>query len=286
MYISGAHGAPNTSIKSGGREVILRGIIWCLFACLVVRYAISWSNAFLGSSFPEVGSIGLTAIFTAFSVSHAIFELGARRALTFLLICAAVSWGLESVGIATGLVYGPYHYGSQLGPKLGSVPIIIPFAWFMMIYPSWVISRGLLEGRGGRASLSTTAARIAIASMVMTAWDTVMDPGKALSGAWTWVGGGAYFGVPVHNFLGWLLTTALIYAGTELSFSGSRDFPRSRSDRLFGGLPVLAYALVATDAMILPSLPELRIVAMFGMGFIGLLAILHLVLPQAGDLAS
>lgn len=37
-------------------------------------------------------------------------------------------------------ISGTYHYPGMLGPKLGAVPVLIPLAWFMMIYPSYLIS--------------------------------------------------------------------------------------------------------------------------------------------------
>lgn len=36
--------------------------------------------------------------------------------------------------------------------------------------------------------------------------------------AWVWENGGAYFGVPVSNFLGWYLTNYLIYQSFALIF--------------------------------------------------------------------
>jgi len=157
-------------------------------------------------------------MFTAFSVLHAASILGWRRSLAFLLVCAVVSWCFEEVGVSTGLVYGAYHYSSRLGAKLGEVPLIIPLAWFMMVYASWTVARLLLDGAGSSTSGGGTAARIVTAAMVMTAWDTVMDPGMARSGAWTWEPGGAYFGVPLHNFAGWLATTITVYTVAELLF--------------------------------------------------------------------
>jgi len=154
------------------------------------------------------GSIGFTLMFTAFSVLHAASILGWRRSLAFLLVCAVVSWCFEEVGVSTGLVYGAYHYSSRLGAKLGEVPLIIPLAWFMMVYASWTW-QGCCWMAPARRHRRGTAARIVTAAMVMTAWDTVMDPGMARSGAWTWEPGGAYFGVPLHNFAGWLATTSL-----------------------------------------------------------------------------
>ena len=54
--------------------------------------------------------------------------------------------------MATGWVYGPYHYTDQLGPKfLGLVPYLIPVAWFMMSYPSFVIADRLVPSLLGSA---------------------------------------------------------------------------------------------------------------------------------------
>jgi hypothetical protein len=47
---------------------------------------------------------------------------------------------------------------------------------------------------------------------------------------------------------------------------------------LHNRLPAILYALIAADRLLLPGLPELRVVAAFGMGFVALLAILRLAL--------
>jgi putative membrane protein len=257
---------------------VLRGLAWLLFVLLALRFAALWADAFAGTSLPFPGSIGFTLLFTAFSVLHAASLLGWRRSLAFLLVCAVVSWCFEEVGVSTGLVYGAYHYGNQLGPKLGEVPLIIPLAWFMMVYASWTVARLLLDGAGSSTSGVGTAARIVIAAMVMTAWDSVMDPGMARSGAWTWEQGGAYFGVPLQNFAGWLATTVTVYALAELLFRRLGGGPPIVIAGVYAGLPAILYALIAADRLLLPGLPELRVVAAFGMGFVALLAILRLAL--------
>jgi uncharacterized membrane protein len=44
----------------------------------------------------------------------------------------------------------------------------------------------------------------------VTQWDLVMDPPTAtIAKAWIWHDGGADFGVPLSNYLGWLLTAFL-----------------------------------------------------------------------------
>jgi uncharacterized membrane protein len=42
----------------------------------------------------------------------------------------------------------------------------------------------------------------------MTLLDLASDPiASTLLGKWTWGDGGSYFGVPVHNYIGWVATT-------------------------------------------------------------------------------
>ena len=119
-----------------------------------------------------------------------------------------MSLTLESLGVATGWVYGPYHYSeNRLGPLfLGLVPLLIPLAWFMMIYASFILADWLIPPLTHVAHLVSIAA---VGGVIMTAWDLVVDPVMVQAGYWVWDVKGPYFGVPLQNYLGWWLTTAL-----------------------------------------------------------------------------
>jgi putative membrane protein len=196
-----------------------RPILWASAALLAVfAYDAVVRPALLGLvALPLVpgGLKVLTLILTFFSVAHAWYSLGGRATAIFFGLSALISWGYEQVGVMTGLVFGAYHYTDYLGPKLGDVPLLIPLAWFMMIYPSYVTANLIGAGRaevtgGGVRGLIRLAA---ISAVVMTAWDLVIDP--ILSGpsarAWIWETGGPYFGIPIQNYWGWLLTTFTVY---------------------------------------------------------------------------
>lgn len=153
----------------------------------------------------------LTLLAFTFALVHARVRLGCPRTLLLLGLNFGVSLLYESVGVATGWVYGPYHYTDLLGPRfLGLVPYLIPVAWFMMIYPAQVIAEGLLGDRftvGWRKVLGLSSA----SAVVMTAWDVIMDPVMARMGFWVWEVEGVYFGIPIRNYVGWFVTTFTIY---------------------------------------------------------------------------
>ena len=153
----------------------------------------------------------LTLLAFSFALVHARLSIGCPRTLLLLGLNFGVSLFYESVGVATGWIYGPYHYTDMLGPRfLGLVPYLIPAAWFMMIYPAQGIAEGLLGDRlaAGRRRILGLAAASAV---VMTAWDVIMDPIMVRMGFWVWEVEGDYFGVPLHNYAGWFVTTFTIY---------------------------------------------------------------------------
>lgn len=110
---------------------------------------------------------------------------------------------IEAIGVATGLPFGDYSYTNRLQPQLLGVPLLIPFAWLMMLPPSWAVARRL---SGSRSSVKF----IVLSGIAFTAWDLFLDPQMVKWGLWNWERPGGYFGIPWVNLAGWFLTSALI----------------------------------------------------------------------------
>ncbi len=162
-----------------------------------------------------------------------------------------------------------YHYTDVLGSKLGHVPLLIPIAWFMMIYPSYVIANLLVAGRSlvNGAGLSRLIWLALVGSLVMTAWDLSVD--VILSGpdvqAWIWHDGGPYFGIPVQNFAGWVLPTFTIYMLYRLFERWVALRPLAPLTFATAALPLVAYAGMALSQMLLGN-PALQVIIPFTMG--------------------
>ncbi|MGC9397345.1 MAG: carotenoid biosynthesis protein [Anaerolineae bacterium] len=258
------------------RRILLALIVFSLL--LVAFLLIIYPALVTLINMPRLSSTLLLLIFTLtlwlFSLCHAVYTLGWRQAGIFFALSAIISWLYEQIGVETGLVYGAYHYTGTLGIKLGHVPVLIPIAWFMMIYPSYVIANlvGTGQPRGAGRTLMQMIWLSALGAMTMTAWDLVMDPDMSSPPfqAWIWHEGGLYFGVPLQNFIGWLLTTFTIYVVYRLIERRTGLQPLGTVTKVLDALPLLAYFLVMANYL-RPGGSErgeaLRIVALFAMGF-------------------
>jgi putative membrane protein len=181
--------------------------LWLALVCiLVAAIGFSWNP----TPFAHV----LGAIFIACAIVHAGFFYGSRHALVLFIICTTVTFTVENVGVATGFPFGQYHFAMEAGlPRIGSIPIIVGPLWFGAGYFSWVVASILLDGADRRLNRPLNVIALPmVAAFVMTQWDVVMDRSEStIAKAWIWHEGGADFGVPLSNYMGWLLTSWLFF---------------------------------------------------------------------------
>ena len=249
-----------------------------------------WAYALLNTYFvltpvlgdaPQLAFLLVPLLLGGFSLSHAIYTLGLRHALIFLALTALISMAFEAAGVATGAVYGPYHYTDRLGPKLFDVPLAVPMSWFMVIYPSYALANTLVDGHvvsKPHAGPGRMVGLAALSALAMTAWDMALDPQMVMAGHWVWHVEGAYFGIPVQNFAGWLATTLTVYLAYRALEARWPPRPRGPASPAFERLPLVVYALLASGYVVgyaLLGRPALALVALFAMGTPCLAALLR-----------
>jgi putative membrane protein len=174
------------------------------------------------------------------SVLHAGLSRGARVGVALLVLVTATAVAFEAVGLATGFPYGSYAYSDALGPTLLGVPFLVPLAWLMMAWPSWVL--GELLARPVRAH-RRRAVRIAAAAVIFAGWDVVLDPQMVQAGYWTWAhpspGLPGIDTVPLTNLAGWLLAGAVLMTLLDLLVARA-SVPGA--PRISGAAPLIALA--------------------------------------------
>ncbi|MCA1688117.1 MAG: carotenoid biosynthesis protein [Actinobacteria bacterium] len=189
---------------------------------LILASAFFFTTAYFALRFPDAPGAGsyVSTFLIALPSFVALFKyLGTRRAALSLLALSAFGFAIETVGVATGLPYGSFYYGDALGQKfLGLVPYLLPVSYAPLVIgavaASWKDSLGLDH----RLLLILQAA------VLLALMDGVLDPGAAVLGFWVWAGGGAYYGVPLSNYAGWLLSGTLA-AALLLAAGRWRDAP-------------------------------------------------------------
>ena len=167
---------------------VLANILWAIFS---------------GSTRDVLTIVGVLA-FSMASGLHAYIALGSARLVKFVSLALATTFIIEIIGVKTGIPFGTYEYDpARLGPTLLQVPLLIPFAWFMMLYPAWLVVNDLVKAKIPAVLLS---------SLLMATWDLYLDPQMVNEGYWTWFASGVPSKeIPISNFLGWFITAALIF---------------------------------------------------------------------------
>jgi putative membrane protein len=139
---------------------------------------------------------------------HAMWAFGVRRGVALFLSATGLALGAELLGTSTGFPFGEYQYTSLLGYRvLGLVPFAIPISWFYMLYCALALCARILPAASSeRVKWLWSAA----AAAMLTAWDVAMDPAMVRTSHWVWSDPGAFYGMPLTNWVGWFCTGLII----------------------------------------------------------------------------
>ena len=211
----------------------------------------------------------MTWTFGTLVLVHACYMLGWRRALSFFGLTLGIAFLAEYAGVKTGLVFGRYHYTSVLAPLvLGTVPLVTPMAYFMTIWPSYLMANYLTRGKptGKHPGIPALLYASLLTALIMSAWDLTMDPVMVGQGkAWVWEQGGPYFGIPFHNFVGWVATTFTISTAYRLLERRLPLKPLGRAHRGFIILPLIGYLTLCVGDLVVGYPVGTRVIAPFTM---------------------
>lgn len=173
--------------------------------------------------FASVAPFGsLSAVFIVIFALPSYISLvryaGARRGLTALIVLSALPLLVEAYAVWTGFPYGEFHYSELLGyTVLGLVPASVSFAYTPILLGAMAVA--------SRFSGRSLARYALFSSLVNVSIDMVIDPAAVSAGFWGWTQPGIYYGVPLINFLGWIVTGFVYAALFYLMTGGETNLP-------------------------------------------------------------
>ena len=200
--------------------------------------------------------------FLAFFLAAGIRDLGRARTLGFLLWGFLVALVAELSSTRVGVPFGLYHYSGEtagLELFLSNVPFFSPLSFPFLAYASFSLARQAL-GPGWAGTRAGRLRTVALSGVLMALLDVVIDPLAVRGGRWflghlfTYPEGGVYFGVPLSNFVGWLLVGWATVGG----YVWATEDTRSGSPRL--GL-TLYYLVLAVNLTVTLWIGEMLIAA-------------------------
>jgi putative membrane protein len=194
---------------------------------------------------PEMAVVSsvFVVLFALPSYYAVINTKGWKRGLIILVSLGFYALLIESSAIHTGFPYGDFIYNDLLGQKVfGLTPWTVAFAWPPILLLSYWFARhctrfNLVQKYWGVAGLT---------AVIAMGIDLVLDPAAVNLGFWNWQEPGFFYGVPLVNFLGWLLS-CFVGAIILHYLWGDKKVPETLS---YSGLAILWFWTVANVFML------------------------------------
>ena len=153
---------------------------------------------------------------------------------------------------------------TALGLRLGPVPLVIPLAWTWMAWPAWLAAVRLAD---------RSLPRILAAGLGLAAWDLFLDPQMVGQGYWVWAHPSPALpgvaGIPVGNYLGWLVVAVVLMAGLATA-AGDRVHRPLPADAPMLALYLWTYFSSVLAHLAFLSLPGSALWGGLGMGLVAL----------------
>ncbi len=173
------------------------------------------------SNFTSISIFGIAGSLSffltlAFVLLHSSKVLGNKKTAVFFIVAFLIGLVFEILGVLYGEIGGGHYYYTAPTFFFGLVPFATPFSWVIIIYICYTITNLFLFGFNGEKPKKTDSLRYfiglttllsVISGLIAVNLDMILDPVSVAPqvATWIWIGGGPYFGVPIGNFIGWLL---------------------------------------------------------------------------------
>jgi putative membrane protein len=122
-----------------------------------------------------------------------------NRFLILSFIIFLIGYTVEAIGVATGILFGNYSYGSLFGFKLFETPLLIGINWLFLSLSAY----GFVHYFTKKAFLL-----IIVPALLMTSLDFFIEPVAMKLGFWSWENDI----IPFQNYVMWFITSAFIHS--------------------------------------------------------------------------
>lgn len=198
----------------------ITGIIMAVVAFFITNVPIKPEMAFISGIFIVALSVPCYVAVVKW--------LGIKYGIIFLVVMSFYALILETFAIITGFPYSHFTYTNLIGFKVfGYTPYTVPFA-YVPIFIGCIYLANLRVRNYWKIAILTAFLALIV--------DMVLDPAAMALNFWVYEGTGIFYGVPLMNFWGWILTgflAALICIGVLRAKLTTIKMPKALISSLF-----------------------------------------------------
>ena len=141
--------------------------------------------------FASISSFNLLLTFVLLSFS---WKDKTKKWYLFIAICFLFGIIAEWIGVHTGLLFGQYTYGPNLGFKVDGIPLIIGVNWVLLVFASQSLVRKWVKNPYLILLLSAS---------MMTLLDVFIEPIAVDLDYWQWDN----MVIPLYNYICWFFVS-------------------------------------------------------------------------------
>jgi uncharacterized membrane protein len=203
---------------------------WLFVFLLAIAAAWEMVSLFRPLNFQDA----LDTAFISLAVAGTLASLWRQLPLQNILLATfgigIIGGGFSALGVRTALPFGPFFYGSPMGPQMfKTLPWAMPLVWVVIIFNSRGVARLIL--RPWRKNKNYGFRAIGLAGVLGLLFDVALEPFATLvKHYWRWVPTAVpvtWQGAPLVNFLAWGFIAALILLFVTPALISKK--PRSKS---------------------------------------------------------
>jgi putative membrane protein len=176
---------------------------------------------------------------------HSSCIWGVARTVTYVILAMVIGYFAEFMGVHTGWVFGVYHYNAATDPGMVyGVPLFIPMIYGYLLYTGHFILLAISKKLLNKSNLLVLAL---LTGFLLTLKDLGTDPlHSTVAQVWIWTNGGEYFGVPIHNFIGWFgVFVVMTLITLPLTWYRNNYYQNVKLEKRMFYVPILLFSLLA-----------------------------------------
>jgi putative membrane protein len=203
----------NPTAPANGKKLLTR-VYWLSTLLLAAIYLSTLAALTVqsDSNWPEAILLLLATIGTLEALAR---QLPSQNVLSAAAIIAAIGGVAHLVGAKSGIPFGSFLFGSEIGWKFfNTLPWAMPLLWIVAVLNSRGVARLVL--RPWRKTRTYGFWLIGLTALFTMLFDCALEPFAAhAKHYWIWTAGGVSLtplGAPISNSVGWFIVTLLMLA--------------------------------------------------------------------------